>query len=87
MRARSRQYGAEVVSYYHDRSRMLHFSRALDGSQPSAFEVKRAEFDEVLPRNCIAKWARVHEGVRAKKSRFVLGDPHWSMPGIGKDEL
>src|SRR2546425_1503490 len=64
------KYGAEVASHYHGRSRMLYFSRALDGSQPFAFEVKRAEFDEILFRNCAAKGARVHEGTRANHVQF-----------------
>ncbi|MSR23505.1 MAG: NAD(P)/FAD-dependent oxidoreductase [Nitrospiraceae bacterium] len=67
------KYGAEVVSHYHGRSRMLYFSRALDGSQPFAFEVKRAEFDEILLRNCIAKGAHVREGVRAKQVKLRPG--------------
>ena len=69
------KYGAEMVSHYHGRSRMLYFSRALDGSQPFAFEVKRAEFDEILLRNCAAKGAHVWEGYRAKQVKFRPEQP------------
>ena len=70
------KYGAEVVSPYHGRSRILYFSRALDGSQPFAYEVKRAEFDEILFKNATAKGAHMHEGVRAKHVEFRPGLTH-----------
>ncbi|MGQ0811525.1 MAG: NAD(P)/FAD-dependent oxidoreductase [Nitrospiraceae bacterium] len=69
------KYGAEVVSHYHGRSRTLYFSRALDGSQPYAFEVKRAEFDQILFHNCRTKGVHVQEGVRAKRVEFRQGRP------------
>lgn len=67
------KYGAEIVSPYDGRSRTLYFSRALDGSQPYAFEVKRAEFDEILFKNCVSKGVRVSEGVRARQIEFRSG--------------
>ena len=70
------KYGAEIVSPYHNRSRILYFSRALDGSQPFAYEVKRAEFDEILFKNAAAKGAHLHEGVRAKHVEFRPGLTH-----------
>lgn len=70
------KYGAEVVSPYHGRSRMLYFSKALDGSQPFAYEVKRAEFDKILIDNAAAKGAHVHEGVRAKHVCFRRDATH-----------
>jgi flavin-dependent dehydrogenase len=69
------KYGAEIVSHAHGRARTLYFSRALDGSQPFAYEVRRAEFDEILLRNSQAKGARVHEGVRARTVDFRDGRP------------
>ena len=70
------KYGAEVVSHYHGRSRILYFSKALDGSQPFAYEVKRAEFDKILFDNAVGKGVRVHEGVRAKHVEFRPGRTH-----------
>jgi len=70
------KYGAEVVSPYHGRSRMLYFSKALDGSQPFAYEVKRAEFDKILIDNAVTKGAHLHEGVRAKHVEFRSGRTH-----------
>lgn len=70
------KYGAEVVSPYHGRSRTLYFSKALDGSQPFAYQVKRAEFDKILFNNAIAKGVHVHEGVKAKKVQFRSDSTH-----------
>jgi len=70
------KYGAEIVSPYHGRSRILYFSKALDGSQPFAYEVKRAEFDKILIDNAIGKGVHVHEGVRAKRVEFRQNSTH-----------
>ncbi|MDH4078181.1 MAG: tryptophan 7-halogenase [Nitrospira sp.] len=70
------KYGAEVVSPYHGRSRTLYFSKALDGSQPFAYQVKRAEFDKILFNNAVSKGAHLHEEVKAKKVEFRPGSTH-----------
>lgn len=70
------KYGAEVVSPYHGRSRTLYFSKALDGSQPFAYEVKRAEFDKILFDNAVAKGVQVHEGVKATHVQFDPASTH-----------
>ncbi len=70
------KYGAEVVSPYHGRSRILYFSKALDGSQPFAYQVKRADFDKILFDNAVAKGVHVHEGVRAKQVEFRKDSTH-----------
>lgn len=70
------KYGAEVVSPYHGRSRTLYFSKALDGSQPFAYQVKRAEFDKILIDNAVAKGVHVHEGIRAKHVEFRRDSTH-----------
>jgi len=70
------KYGAEIVSPYHGRSRTLYFSKALDGSQPFSYEVKRAEFDKILIDNAVSKGVRVHEGVRAKRVEFRHDSTH-----------
>ena len=70
------KYGAEIVSPYHGRSRTLYFSKALDGSQPYSYEVKRAEFDKILIDNAVSKGVRLHEGVRAKRVEFRHNSTH-----------
>ena len=57
--------GAEFVSPYHDHSQTFVFAEAWDKSMPSAYQVKRAEFDHVLLRNAARKGAVVHEACRA----------------------
>lgn len=70
------KYGAEVVSPYHGRSRILYFSKALDGSQPFAYQVKRAEFDKILIDNAVTKGVHLHEEVKAKHVNFRPGATH-----------
>ena len=53
---------------------MVDFSRALDPSQPTAFQVKRSEFDEVLLRNAQRTGVSIHEGVRATAVEFLSDD-------------
>ena len=68
-----KKYAAEVVSHYHGRTRTLYFAKALDGSQPHAYEVRRADFDRILFRNAAAKGADMREGVRVKQVDFRPG--------------
>ena len=70
------KYGAQVVSPYHGRARTLYFSKALDGSQPFSYEVKRAEFDKILFDNAVSKGAHMREGVRAKHVEFRPDSTH-----------
>ena len=67
------KYGAELVSYRRGRSQMFHFAKAFDESQPYAFEVKRAEFDDILAKNAIAKGVRFYEGINALRVEFRPG--------------
>ena len=53
---------------------MVDFSRALEPSQPTAFQVKRSEFDEVLLRNAQRTGVSIHEGVRATAVEFLSED-------------
>jgi flavin-dependent dehydrogenase len=46
------------------------FSKALDPSPPTAYQVKRAEFDEVLLRHAAASGVEVHERTKAIAFRF-----------------
>jgi flavin-dependent dehydrogenase len=62
--------GAEFVSPHHDMSQTFEFADAWDKSMPYAYQVKRAEFDEVLIRNAGKKGVEVHEGCKAKTVDF-----------------
>lgn len=48
----------------------LKFSEAFDARNPTAFQVKRAEFDEVLIRNAEASGTRVFEGTEVREVTF-----------------
>ncbi|MDH4186628.1 MAG: tryptophan 7-halogenase [Nitrospira sp.] len=67
------KYGAEMISHRYGRTQMFYFAKAIDESQPYAFEVKRSEFDAILLKNAIAKGAQVHEGIRAERVEFRPG--------------
>ena len=72
-----RKYGAEFNSMYHnDRPpAVYYFRRALDKGFPYAYEVKRAEFDEILFRNAARAGAETHEGVRVTNVGLRDGQP------------
>lgn len=57
--------GAEFVSQVHGRSETYAFADAWDRSMPTALQVPRAAFDEVLIRNAQARGVAVHEGTHA----------------------
>jgi len=63
--------GAQFCSMYHGRDETFYFDRALDKSQPSGFEVHRADLDLVLIRNAAAKGAEVREETRAEAVDFA----------------
>lgn len=65
------KWGAEFVSPHHDMPQVFQFGDAWDKSMPHAYQVKRAEFDEILIRNAAAKGVEVHEGCRAKAVDFL----------------
>lgn len=56
--------GAEFVSPHHNWTQTFQFADAWDKSMPHAYQVKRAEFDEILVRNARRKGAEVHEGCK-----------------------
>jgi flavin-dependent dehydrogenase len=74
--------GADFTLPGHERYIAVDFSRALDPFPPTAYQVKRAEFDEVLLRNAQRNGVSVHEGVRATAVEF-LGDDRIEV--IGRD--
>ena len=63
--------GAEFVSPHHDHTQVFNFAEAWDKSMPTAYQVKRAEFDEILIHNAEKKGVEVHEGCKAKTVDFL----------------
>jgi flavin-dependent dehydrogenase len=63
--------GAEFVSPCHEMTQTFHFADAWDKSMPTAYQVKRDEFDTILIRNAEQKGVEVHEGCKAKSVDFL----------------
>ena len=68
------KWGAEFVSPWHDHKQSFEFSEAMDKSMPMAYQVRRAEFDEILIRNASRKNARVVEGCQVRDIDFLPGN-------------
>lgn len=68
------KWGAEFVSPWHEHKQVFHFAEAIDKSMPYAYQVQRAEFDEILIRNAGRKGAQVIEGCRVNDVRFLPDD-------------
>ena len=64
------KWGVDFVSPAHRRRVAFAFGDAWDKSMPSAFQVRRSEFDHILLRNAAARGARVHEGWRVTDLDF-----------------
>jgi flavin-dependent dehydrogenase len=62
--------GAQFCSMYHGKAETFYFRQALDKSQPSGFEVHRADLDHLLIRNAARKGVAVHEETRAEQVDF-----------------
>ncbi|MEE4378202.1 MAG: tryptophan 7-halogenase, partial [Candidatus Competibacteraceae bacterium] len=67
------KYGAEFGSAGQDRYQTIQFANALDKNHTHAFQVRRAEFDELLFRNSVAKGVTAREGVRVTGVDFRPG--------------
>jgi len=65
------KWGAEFVSPWHDHKQTFEFADAMDKSMPMAYQVRRAEFDEILIRNAGRKNARVVEGCQVEDVDFL----------------
>jgi flavin-dependent dehydrogenase len=65
------KWGAEFVSPHHEMSQSFVFADAWDKSIPHAYQVKRAEFDEILIRNAEKKGVEVYECCKAKGIEFL----------------
>jgi len=68
------KYGAEFNSPEHGPPVTFDFSKAWDKTYPSAFEVRRSAYDEILFRNAARKGARTIEECRVTKVEFPPGD-------------
>ncbi|OIQ95198.1 putative FAD-dependent oxidoreductase LodB [mine drainage metagenome] len=66
--------GAEFVSPWHGAPVMIDFNDAWDNTWPSAYQVRRDEFDEILFRNAAVKGARVIEGCKVTDVKFQPGE-------------
>jgi len=67
------KYGAEFNSPRHRDPVTFEFCGAWDKSHPYSYEVRRAEFDEILFRNCVARGARAFEQTRVTNVEFDAG--------------
>ena len=65
------KWGAEFISPQHGMAQTFNFADAWDKSQPYAYQVKRAEFDEVLIHNAANKGVEVHQCCKAKAIDFL----------------
>lgn len=66
--------GAEFVSPWHGAPAMIDFKDALDNTYPSAYQVRRDEFDEILFKNAVSKGARAVEECKVTAIKFHQGE-------------
>lgn len=65
------KYGVEFYSPWHDKTVEYHFANALDKSNPSAYQVRRSQFDHILLQNAAARGARILEGHKVTGVDFL----------------
>lgn len=64
------KYGVEFVSPWHEKPVFFSFADALDKAYPSAYQVRRSEFDEILFRNAERRGARTVEECKVTNVEF-----------------
>ncbi len=64
------KYGARFYHQGSDHTRFIRFANSFDGAPPSAYQVKRAEFDLLLLHHARESGAAVHEGARVEEVLF-----------------
>ena len=64
------KYGAEFVSPWHGEPVTFDFADAVDKSFPSAYQVRRSEFDQILFRHAARQGATAIEGCRVTGVEF-----------------
>ncbi len=67
------KWGIEFVSPWHERPTFVDFAEGWNKSLDHAYQVRRADFDEILIRHAVRTGARVHEGCRATSVEFLPG--------------
>lgn len=77
------KWGVDFVSPSHQRTVAFEFGDAWDKSLPSAFQVRRSEFDHILIRKAAANGARVLEGWRVVELDLERAD---GVEAVAKDE-
>ncbi len=65
------KWAAEFESPWHEHKQVFEFADAWDKSMPYAYQVQRAEFDEILIRNAARKGATVIEGCQVNDVTFL----------------
>jgi len=65
------KWGAEFVSPWHTYQQTFEFADAWDKTMPSAYQVRRSEFDDILIRNAGRKGAEIIEGCRVREVEFL----------------
>mgnify|MGYP000181250271 CR=1 FL=1 len=64
------KFGVEFVSPWHDKPVMFEFADAWDRNFPSAYQVHRSAFDEILFRNAVRRGAHALENTRVTAVEF-----------------
>jgi flavin-dependent dehydrogenase len=64
------KYGVEFVSPWHKHNMMLEFGEAMAKDFPSAYQVRRSEFDHVLFKNAVARGAHAVEECKVTSVNF-----------------
>ncbi|MGH8726702.1 MAG: NAD(P)/FAD-dependent oxidoreductase [Burkholderiales bacterium] len=67
--------GAEFHSMVHGKAQTFYFAHQLEPAYRYAYQVRRAEFDHILLRNCAAKGADVREQHRVIEIDFASRNP------------
>ncbi len=67
------KYGAEFVSPWHAHRQAFEFADAWNKTMPSAYQVRRSEFDEILIRNAARRGAEVVEACRVREVELLPG--------------
>ncbi len=65
--------GAEFVSPWHDAPMLIDFNDAWDNTYPSAYQVRRDQFDEILFKNAVKKGVTAIEECRVTDIAFQPG--------------
>ena len=65
--------GAEFISPWHGAPVMIDFNDAWDNTYPSAYQVRRDEFDDILFKNAVSKGARAIEECKVTGIQFHRG--------------